>query len=158
MLKQILLFSQLFLVMAALAGEKQTPSMKKLKAAELDNDMLAAADPVKGKELAVICTACHAVNRNEQTTIQKNSKGNTGQLVHVGPPLYGIYETPIAVQKGYLYSAALKKHKGKTWTVDELDKWLKSPTSYAPGTLMTFAGLLDPQDRYDVIAYIISLK
>ena len=32
--------------------------------------------------------------------------------------------------------------------------WLKSPAAFAPGTKMTFAGLSDPKDRANVIAYL----
>ena len=35
-----------------------------------------------------------------------------------------------------------------------MDKWLKSPREYAPGTKMTFAGLGNPVDRANLIAWL----
>jgi cytochrome c len=35
-----------------------------------------------------------------------------------------------------------------------MDKWLKSPRDFAPGTKMTFAGLGNPEDRANLIAYL----
>ena len=37
-------------------------------------------------------------------------------------------------------------------------RWIKNPAAYAPGTKMTFAGLPDPRERADVIAYLRSLS
>jgi cytochrome c len=56
---------------------------------------------------------------------------------------------------GFAFSDALKKHGG-TWDWANLYAWLKSPSSFAQGTKMTFAGLPNPQDRADVIAYLNS--
>jgi cytochrome c len=44
--------------------------------------------------------------------------------------------------------------KGGTWNWDNLSQWLTSPRNFAPGTKMTFAGLSNPQDRADVIAFL----
>jgi cytochrome c len=54
---------------------------------------------------------------------------------------------------GYKYSDAVKA-AGFTWDAEHLDKWLSSPRDYLPGTKMTFAGLHDPKDRIDLIAYL----
>ena len=35
-----------------------------------------------------------------------------------------------------------------------MDKWLKSPADYAPGTSMAFAGIANAKDRADLIAYL----
>jgi cytochrome c len=35
-----------------------------------------------------------------------------------------------------------------------MSEWLKSPKKFAPGTKMTFAGLSNPQDRANVIAFL----
>ena len=51
--------------------------------------------------------------------------------------------------------AALAK-KGGSWNWDNLAQWLNSPKAFAPGTKMTFAGLSNPQDRADVIAFLNS--
>ena len=44
------------------------------------------------------------------------------------------------------------------WTVDALNGFLENPKAYAPGTKMGFAGLKNPEDRANVIAYLQSLN
>merc|ERR1711953_1342798 len=40
------------------------------------------------------------------------------------------------------------------WTDGNLDKWLKKPSAFAPGNAMAFAGIANPKDRADIIAYL----
>jgi len=60
---------------------------------------------------------------------------------------------PIGQGKGFAFSDALSK-KGGTWDWDNLSQWLTSPKTFAPGTKMTFAGLSNPEDRANVIAFL----
>jgi cytochrome c len=62
---------------------------------------------------------------------------------------------PIGQGKGFAFSDALAK-KGGNWDWDNLSKWLTSPRAFAPGTKMTFAGLGNPEDRANVIAFLNS--
>lgn len=101
---------------------------------------LASADPAKGEQVFNKCMACHTA-----------AKGGPNM---VGPDLWGVIGEPIAQGKGgFPFSDALKK-VGGTWNWDNLSKWLTSPRTFAPGTKMTFAGLSNPQDRADVIAFL----
>lgn len=102
---------------------------------------LASADPQKGAQVFKKCGACHS-----------DQKGGPNQI---GPQLWGVVGRPVGSEAGFSYSDAIKQHSGP-WTFDELFQWLKSPKAYAPGTKMTFAGLSDPQDRANVIAYLNS--
>lgn len=103
---------------------------------------LAKADPAKGADVFKKCQTCHTINQG----------GANGQ----GPNLYATVGEGIAQGKGgFAFSDALKG-VGGTWTFDALDKWLTSPRKFANGTKMTFAGLSDPQDRANVIAYLNS--
>jgi cytochrome c len=105
-------------------------------------DRLAQADVSKGADTFKKCAACHTINQG----------GPNGQ----GPNLYATVGVPIAEGKnGFAFSDALKGIGG-TWTFDKLDAWLTSPRKFANGTKMTFAGLSDPQDRANVIAYLDS--
>jgi cytochrome c len=61
----------------------------------------------------------------------------------------------VAHHPGFSYSEALKGHGG-TWDWDTMSAWLTSPRTFAPGTKMTFAGLSDPQDRANVMAFLNS--
>jgi cytochrome c len=100
---------------------------------------LAKADPAKGQQVFNKCAACHNAE-----------KGGANQL---GPNLWDVIGEPIGQGKGFAFSDALSK-KGGTWNWDNLSQWLTSPKAFAPGTKMTFAGLSNPQDRADVIAFL----
>ena len=100
---------------------------------------LASADPVAGEQVFKKCAACHTVDQG----------GPNG----VGPNLYGTLGKPHGYVPGFPYSDALKSVPG-VWDWESMSAWLKSPRNYAQGTKMTFAGLSDPQDRANVIAYL----
>ncbi|MEO6198723.1 MAG: cytochrome c family protein [Sphingomicrobium sp.] len=100
---------------------------------------LAKADAAKGAQVFNKCTACHNA-----------TKGGPNGL---GPNLWGVLGEPVGKGKGFAFSDALSKIGG-TWNWDNLDHWLASPRAMAPGTKMTFAGLGNPQERADVIAYL----
>jgi cytochrome c len=105
--------------------------------------LLASASADRGAQVAKQCQACH--NFQE------------GQGPKVGPDLYGVVGRPVASAPGFNYSAALKK-LGGSWTFDALNTWLTKPSADAPGTAMTFAGLSNPKQRADVVAYLDSLS
>jgi len=100
---------------------------------------LATADAAKGADVFKKCGACHNAD-----------KGGANQM---GPNLWGVLGEPIGQGRGFAFSDALAK-KGGTWNWDNLSQWLSSPRNFAPGTKMTFAGLGNPQDRADVIAFL----
>ena len=102
--------------------------------------LLAAADPAAGERVFAKCISCHTVEQG----------GANG----IGPNLYGVIGTPIGTHvAGFAYSSALSGHGGE-WTYESLDEWLASPSSFASGTKMSFAGLSKPEDRANVIAYM----
>ncbi len=73
------------------------------------------------------------------------------------PTLRGIINRPIAsIASFYGYSEALKAKKSLTWTQDNLNAYLKSPPTFAPGNLM-YREYPDAQMRADVIAFLASL-
>ena len=100
---------------------------------------LAKADPAKGADVFKKCGACH-----------KADKGGANQL---GPNLWGVLGEPIGQGKGFAFSPALSG-KGGSWNWDLLSQWLTSPKAFAPGTKMTFAGISNPQDRANVMAFL----
>ncbi|MFT3730620.1 MAG: cytochrome c family protein [Hyphomicrobium sp.] len=99
-----------------------------------------AADAEAGKTIFNKCKACHQVDKNA-----------------VGPHLGGIVGRKAASVADYNYSDALKK-SGITWDEAALDKWLQGPSKDVPGTKMIFAGVKDPTDRANLIAYLATLK
>ncbi|WHO38209.1 cytochrome c family protein [Sphingobium sp. AP49] len=104
------------------------------------NTLLASADVAAGEKVFAKCAACHTVNQG----------GANG----IGPNLYATVGEAIGQGKGgFAFSEALKS-KGGEWSFDNLDHWLKSPREFAPGTKMTFAGLGNPADRANLIAWL----
>jgi cytochrome c len=102
--------------------------------------LLAAAEPAAGEKVFQKCSSCH-------TAAQGGANG-------IGPDLWGTVGEPIGKGKaGFAFSSALSGHGGN-WTYENLFEWLKKPSAFAPGTKMTFAGLSDPKDRANVIAYL----
>jgi len=104
--------------------------------------LLPTADPAKGAEVFKKCGACHTINQG----------GANG----IGPNLYATLGEPIGQGKGgFAFSDALKG-VGGNWDFEKMNAWLTSPRKFAPGTKMTFAGLSNPQDRANVLAYLNS--
>ena len=103
---------------------------------------LASADAAKGAEVFKKCAACHNAD-----------KGGPNAL---GPNLWGVLGEPIGKgANGFAFSEALAG-VGGNWDWTSLNHWLTSPKAMAAGTKMTFAGLGDPQDRANVIAFLNS--
>jgi cytochrome c len=100
---------------------------------------LASADPANGANVFKKCTACH--------------NAENGGPNALGPNLWGVLGEPIGQGRGFAFSDALAK-VGGTWNWNNLSDWLHSPKNFAPGTKMTFAGISNPQDRADLIAYL----
>src|SRR5215470_775731 len=96
----------------------------------------------EGAEVFKKCRACHDVGPEA-----KNK---------VGPLLNDIIGRKAGTIEGFPYSEANKSagSKGLVWTEDVLFKYLENPLAFMPGTKMAFAGLKDPQDRKDVIAFL----
>jgi cytochrome c len=47
---------------------------------------------------------------------------------------------------------------GKTWSFDELNKYLTNPKADVPGNKMAFPGLKKDDERANVIAYLNTLS
>jgi len=105
--------------------------------------LLAAADPARGARTAQVCASCHSFGAGEPN--------------RVGPNLHGVVGRPIARHPGFQYSAALSGVDGR-WTYAALDHFLTSPARAYAGTKMSFAGLRNPRDRAQVIAYLAGIS
>jgi cytochrome c len=101
--------------------------------------LLATADVAKGEAVFKKCAACH-------TIAQGGANG-------IGPNLWASMGKPHGHVAGFSYSDALKSVPGN-WDFEGMDKWLANPKKYAPGTKMTFAGLGNPEERANLIAYL----
>ena len=89
------------------------------------------------------CMSCHSPT----ATVPANLKG---------PALNGVYGKKIASQKGYEYSAGLKAKTGN-WNDGNLDAYLASPKTFAPGTKM-IPSVADAAQRKQIIAHLKGMK
>jgi cytochrome c len=103
----------------------------------------ATGDAAKGQAIFQRCQMCHTA---------ENGAGN-----RLGPNLFGVIGRKSASLPNFAYSTALK-NSGITWTEDKLQVWLKNPQAMVPGTRMAFAGLSNPDDIRNVIAYLDTKK
>jgi cytochrome c len=101
---------------------------------------LASADVAKGEQVFKKCTACHNADNGGANALGPNLWGVLGEEVGKGA-------------HGFAFSEALAS-KGGTWNWNNLSEWLANPKKFAPGTKMTFAGLSNPEDRANVIAFL----
>jgi cytochrome c len=102
-----------------------------------------AGDAVKGKTVFQRCAICHRVDKG----------GGNG----LGPNLFGVFGRKAGTAAGFSYSAAMKS-SGLTWSADKLSAYIEHPAKVVPGNRMAFAGLPNPEQRADVVAYLATLK
>jgi len=101
--------------------------------------VMAQGDVVSGKKIFKKCAACHSINQGGKNKI--------------GPALYNVVGRKIGGVTDYKYSKALASY-GKEWTFEELNGFLKKPSTYLKGTKMSYAGLRKETDRASVIKYL----
>jgi cytochrome c len=103
-----------------------------------------AADAAHGKLVFTQqCSVCHSSNKGGATL--------------VGPNLYGVVDRRAGAVQGFSYSPALKA-AGLTWTSANLSEYLAAPTKMLPGVRMPFAGIKNPAQLDDLVAYLKSLR
>ena len=93
------------------------------------------------------CTACHDVSAS-------------GARNRMGPELNGIVGRPAAAAEGFSYSKAMTDAAagGLVWTPETLTPFLEDPRQNMPGNKMAFAGLKNPDDLADLVAYLQTLS
>lgn len=103
----------------------------------------ATGDPEAGAKAFLVCSACHSTAPDGAALI--------------GPNLYGVVGREVGSVAGFDYSPELKA-VGGTWTPERIDRFLADPNAFAPGTRMGLAGIADPVERANLVAYLGSLK
>jgi cytochrome c len=103
-------------------------------------------DPVAGEKAFRKCAACHSIE--------------PGAPSKIGPNLHDVVGRVTGTFEGFKYSEAMAKagQEGHVWTVEELSIYLENPKAAMPGNKMTFVGVKKPEERADVIAYLVSLN
>ena len=99
-----------------------------------------AADAEAGKTVFNKCKACHQIGKNA-----------------VGPDLKGVIGRKSGTAEGYKYSDAMSK-AGLTWDAATLKEYLADPKAKVPGNKMVFAGIKDPTDEDNLIAFLETQK
>ncbi|HMH18450.1 MAG TPA: cytochrome c family protein [Burkholderiales bacterium] len=93
-------------------------------------------NPKAGEEIYARCLTCHTLASDR-----------------VGPRHCGLFGRRAGSVKGFEYSDAMKHYK-VVWNEKTLDHFLANPLKVVPGTNMTYAGVTDPRERSDLIAYL----
>ena len=89
-----------------------------------------------GQELYERCAACHSLDRDR-----------------VGPRHCGIFGRRAGSVPGFAYSEAMRA-SGIVWNRQTLDVFLADPLGTVPGTFMTYAGIQDPEERAQLLAFL----
>ena len=100
-----------------------------------------AQDAGHGKTIFKACAACHA----------------TDHANRVGPGLGGLIGRKAGTVPGFPYSDAMKE-SDVVWDAKILNAYVESPQQVVPGNRMPYAGLKNPTDRMDLVAYLATLK
>jgi cytochrome c len=96
----------------------------------------AAADAKRGEEIYSRCAACHSLDRHR-----------------TGPKHCGLFGRRAGSAAGFPYSSAMRS-SGIVWNEKTLDTFIADPLRAVPGTAMGYAGISDPAERADLIAYL----
>jgi len=103
--------------------------------------MAQEGDAAAGQRVYNTCRACHTINEG----------GRNG----VGPNLHGVVGRAAGSVEGFRYSANMQEwSSGQTWTEENLRTYLTNPKSLLPRGSMSFAGIRNPTQLNDVIAYL----
>ena len=96
----------------------------------------AAGDPEAGEAVYSRCAACHALEYDR-----------------TGPRHCGLFGRRAGAVPGFDYSEAMKRST-IVWSEATLDRFLADPLGTVPGAAMGYAGVKDPKERADLIAYL----
>ena len=103
--------------------------------------LILAANPDDGKAVFRKCASCH--------TVEAGGKNGTG------PNLHNIVGDVIGDHNGFKASDSLKAIGGD-WDYAKLDDYIENPKRLAPKGTMSFAGLKKPQERANVIKFLMA--
>lgn len=96
-----------------------------------------AAALQRGEQVYARCAGCHAIEGNR-----------------TGPQHCGLFGRRAGAAPGYAaYSEAMRRSR-IVWDRDTLDAFLRDPQTRVPGTTMGYAGVKDPQERADLLAWM----
>jgi cytochrome c len=94
---------------------------------------------VRGEARFADCAACHRLEPG---------------VNNVGPSLHGIFSRKAGEVVDFRYSPAMKR-SGIVWTPETLEKFITDPQAMVPGNRMPYAGMINANDRADLIAFLL---
>lgn len=98
--------------------------------------MSAAGAAGRGEAIYERCMACHSLDRDR-----------------TGPKHCGLFGRRAGSEPDFEYSPAMRA-SGIVWDERTLDRFLTAPMKVVPGTSMGYAGIDDPRERADLIAFL----
>lgn len=107
-------------------------------------ERLAAADVVNGRVVFGRCRTCHYPDK--------------GAGHQNGPSLWNVWGRQAGTQEGFAYYSQALKDSRLVWSPEILDAWLADPRGFIPGNMMMSLGVPDPQERADLIAYLMQFR
>ncbi len=101
-----------------------------------------AQDADAGQRVFNQCRACHVIAAG----------GRNG----VGPNLHGVWGRAAGAVEGFRYSAPMRQKatEGLVWTEENLRAYLTDPKTVVPAGSMAFAGIRNPQQLNDLMAFL----
>ncbi|NCY24382.1 MAG: cytochrome c family protein [Alphaproteobacteria bacterium] len=99
-------------------------------------------DAEAGRRVFAQCRACHIVDNTPRNT--------------VGPNLGGLWGRQAGAREGFRYSANMTAlgAAGYVWNEANLRAYLTNPKAVAPQGSMAFAGISNPEQLTNLIAYL----
>jgi len=99
----------------------------------------ANGDSGRGQRVFNACAACHSLETNRNMT---------------GPSLAQLWNRKAGGLPSFERYSDVLKSSGIVWDDKTLDQWITDPQHLIPGNQMTFAGLKNPQQRADLLAFL----
>ena len=96
----------------------------------------ASPEIAAGRGIYERCGACHSLERDR-----------------VGPRHCSLFGRRAGSVPGFAYSDAMR-NSGIVWNRRTLDRFLADPVGTVPGTFMTYAGIRDPEERAQLLAFL----
>jgi len=122
-----------------MTGTKATALAAMLLFASMSPLFAAEGNTARGQRVFGACAACHPLQPNQNMT---------------GPSLANLWDRKAGSLPSFdRYSSALKS-SNIVWNDKTLDEWIENPQHLVAGNEMTFAGIREPQQRADLLAFL----
>lgn len=139
-MKRLLLAAALLVLGATFGSAQESEPPAAIQSDSSPEILLPRGDPERGRLVFGRCRSCH---------FTEAGAGHSN-----GPNLHRIFGQVAGKQAGFEHYSPELKEAQFVWTPTVLYVWLENPMAAMPGTTMMSAGVPDPQDRADLVAYL----